>query len=190
PDATRGKPDRKAATGKAGPASKIAKPAPNPYPYYIEFRSRGAVSYGHTFMMFGRVDERGGMIPGEVAGLHPAGGVAEYMAGHILPVPAETGPSEGDLDEIYLNNRYRINLTPEQYERVVGYIRHKQATSKFWHATTNNCNGWAGDVAEFMGLKAPGHMLLPPSYIEEMKRLNRGVATVNLPAGAFASTLQ
>lgn len=170
PPATRGK------QTKAQKATRNAKPAEFAFPYYIEFRSRGAISYGHTFVMFGRTDSLGNMLPGEVAGLHPAGGTTEYVAGHYLPVPAETGPSDGDLEEIYISNRYRINLTAEQYEKVLAFIRHKQATSKFWHAVLNNCNGFAGDIANYMGLQAPSQLLMPPKYIDGLKRLNNNVS--------------
>ena len=163
--------------------SKSARAAPAadyPFPYYIEFRSRGAVSYGHTFVMFGKVDSQGNMLPGEVAGLHPAGGVTEYVAGHYVPVPAETGPSDGDLEEIYISNRYRIDLTADQYQRVLGYIRQKQATSKMWHAVLANCNGWAGEIANYMGLQSPSALLMPPNYIDGLKRLNNNVSRVSV----------
>lgn len=177
---------QKAKPGKEQKAARVARPAEFPYPYYIEFRSRGAISYGHTFVMFGKNDSAGNMLPGEVAGLHPAGGVAEYVAGHYLPVPAETGPSDGDLEEIYISNRYRINLTAEQYPKVLAFIRHKQATSKMWHAVLNNCNGFAGEIANFMGLQAPSALLMPPNYIESLKTMNRQVSLVSLPGMAGA----
>lgn len=170
-----------ARTAKPNTRNRSVKAVENPYPYYIEFRSRGAVSYGHTFVMFGKTDSLGNMLPGEVAGLHPAGGTAEYVAGHYLPVPAETGPSDGDLDERYITKRYRINLTPAQYEKVVGHIRYKQATSKVWHAVLNNCNGFAGEIANFMGLQAPSHMLMPPDYIERLRQMNKFVSNISLP---------
>src|SRR5688500_14795178 len=73
--------------------------------YFIEFRSRSALSYGHTFVVFGRVGEK--LTAKNVAGLHPRGDSSiTYMLGHILMVPADTGASDGDLDEQYTTARY------------------------------------------------------------------------------------
>ena len=40
--------------------------------YFVEFRSRYALSYGHTYVVFGRLNEAGRAANPEVAGLHPA----------------------------------------------------------------------------------------------------------------------
>jgi len=59
--------------------------------YYVEFRSRQAWDYGHTFVVFGRVGE----TPGKknVAGLSPKGDDPKmWLMGHYMPVPADTGP--------------------------------------------------------------------------------------------------
>ena len=174
-------------TGKQTARAEAKREQPE---YYIEFRSRGAVSYGHTFLMHGRIGKGGELVPGEVAGLHPAGGTAEYMAGHMLPVPAETGPSDGDLEERYVTARYRITLSAEQYEKVVGYIRHKQQTTKTWHAVLNNCNGFVADIGNYMGLKAPSAMLLPADFIKGMRSMNGGVSRIALHQSAYAAQPQ
>src|SRR5262245_18737961 len=134
-------------------------PASEARPYFIEFRSRNAANYGHAFVLFGKNGSKG-----SIAGLHPAGdradcvncSVVPWTLGHLVPVPAETGPSDGDDEpELYLTARYRVRLTPAEYKKVVGYIRKKQAETKTWNAITNNCVQFIGDIAEYMGLKAP-----------------------------------
>jgi hypothetical protein len=101
--------------------------------HFIEFRSRYAVSYGHTFVVHGRLNARGEVGPlsaANVAGFHPAGAGPElWTAGHLVPVPAETGPSDGDLEEQYVSARFRVYLTAEQYENLAAHIRAKQASS-------------------------------------------------------------
>jgi len=150
-----------------------AKDAGQPY---IEFRSRYALSYGHTFVVFGRLNARGevGEIkPDMVAGLHPAGAGSElWTIGHAVPVPAETGPSDGDLEEEYVSNRFRVVLTEEQYAKLVAHIRHKQASSPMWHAALYNCNLWTGEIAQYLGLKTGFHWLKPADYIQKIKDLN------------------
>ncbi len=144
------------------------------HPYFVEFRSRTAASYGHAFVFYGRLTPDGHFGRVEVAGLHPAGDSSTvYMMGHLLPVAAETGASYGDLDEQYMTARFCVTLTEGEYNRLVGYIRMRQANTKIWNAMTLNCTGFTGDVARFLGYKAPlNHVQIPEDYINEMHRLN------------------
>lgn len=147
--------------------------------YFIEFRSRYALSYGHTFLVHGRLNAKGEIGPltaDNVAGFHPAGAGSEFWTmGHVVPVPSETGPSDGDLEEEYVSARYRVLLTEAEYARAYARIKQMQANRVPWHAVLYNCSAWVGDVARYMGLKAPvNHLLFPANYINEMKRLNGG----------------
>lgn len=147
--------------------------------YFVEFRSRYALSYGHTFLVHGRLNARGevGQVTADqVAGLHPAGeGPQLWSVGHVVPVPSETGPSDGDLEDEYISARFRVVMDEAQYRRVAAYIRDKQETSPMWHAVLNNCNRWVGEVAQFMGLEAPSNTLLyPADYIASLRALNNG----------------
>jgi hypothetical protein len=149
-------------------------------PYFIEFRSRNAANYGHAFVLYGRNGSKG-----TIAGLHPAGdrpdcvncSVFAWTIGHIIPVPAETGASDGDDEpELYLTARYRIRLTPAEYRKVVAYIKYKQADTKTWNALVNNCAEFIGSIAEYMGLKAPSMIgvFATRVYVEELAQLNGG----------------
>ncbi|WAJ31229.1 hypothetical protein [Antarcticirhabdus aurantiaca] len=141
--------------------------------YYIEFRARSAESYGHTFAMFGRRDRSGKILTREVAGLHPAStSDVPYVLGHLVPVPSETGPSDGDLEDRYMTARYRIDLNRREYEDVVGYIRRLQASSPVWHAVLYNCSTFVGKIANHMGLRAPNSLLFPKTYIETLRAMN------------------
>jgi hypothetical protein len=167
---------------KPAPRPKAAKPATRRTAqhaggrYYIEFRSRYALSYGHTFVMFGRLNARGEIATKEVAGLHPKGDGPElWTIGHAVFVPAETGPSDGDLEDEYASARYRIELTEAEYKRVLAHIRYKQANSPLWHAALYNCNLWTGEIAQFMGLKTPHHWLRPQEFVNGIKEMNGGL---------------
>ncbi len=154
-------------------------------PYFVEFRSRTAVSYGHTFVFYGRLGEGNSFASYKVAGLHPKGddpGV--YMQGMMVPVPSETGASWGDLDEQYLTARFCVTLSEAEYRKVEASINQLKATKKTWHATTYNCNAFAADVARAISLDPPNpNMYLPESFIKRMAELNpRGK-----PATPFAS---
>ena len=160
--------------------------------YFVEFRSRYALSYGHTFLVHGRLNQKGeiGELSAKnVAGFHPAGQGSElWMVGHLVPVPAETGPSDGDLEEEYVSARFRVYLTEAEYSRFYAHLREKQASLAPWHAATYNCNLWVGQIAQFMGLKAPAsHWLYPADYINEMKRLNTEQVAASSAEPAYAA---
>ncbi len=143
--------------------------------YFIEFRSRYALTYGHTYVIFGRLDKSGKMIDRDVAGLHPASNSAvPYVLGHYIPVPAETGASDGDLDDRYRSASWRVMLSEAEYRQVVAYIRKLQARTHFWQATVNNCNAFVGNIARSMGYKTPGIWLRPRNYVIKLRDMNGG----------------
>ncbi len=143
--------------------------------YFIEFRSRSALSYGHTFVVFGRVGER--LTRKNVAGLHPRGdSPATYVLGHVLPVPAETGASDGDLEPQYITARYRVALSARQYAALVPKIRQMQADPPPWNAVVYNCNTFAGDIAHLVGLTAPPPWMLPEDFVNALRALNEPAA--------------
>jgi hypothetical protein len=161
-------------------------------PYFVEFRSRTAVSYGHTFVLHGRLGDGNRYASYQIAGLHPKGddpGV--YMQGMMVPVASETGPSWGDQDEQYLTARFCVTLTEAEYRKALAYIKHLQATKKTWHATTYNCNAFAADIARHIGLDSPNpNMYLPPTFINRMAELNRGGKPSNPFAANFSGFQQ
>jgi hypothetical protein len=143
--------------------------------YFIEFRSRYALSYGHSYVIFGRTNAAGEMVNPEVAGLHPASTSAvPYVLGHFVPVPAETGWSDGDLEEEYRSASWRVMLTEAQYLKVVADIRKLQASTKTWQASVYNCNAFVASIARSMGYKTPGIWLRPQQFITKLREMNGG----------------
>jgi hypothetical protein len=143
-------------------------------PYFIEFRARSAYNYGHTFLVHGRVGQR--ITARDVVGLHPATeSPTPWMIGHLIPVISETGASDGDYEEQYVIARYRVLLTEAEYKRILAHMRYKQTHSPMWHAVLYNCNRFVGEIAEYMGLKAPFNaLLMPKDFINELKAMNGG----------------
>ncbi|MEQ1956505.1 hypothetical protein [Mesorhizobium sp. CN2-181] len=143
--------------------------------YFIEFRSRYALSYGHTYVVFGRTNSAGAMINPEVAGLHPAStSNVPYVLGHFVPVPAETGWSDGDLEEEYRSASWRVMLTEAEYKDVVASIRKIQASSQTWQASVYNCNAFVASIAQSMGYKTPGIWLRPQQFVTKLREMNTG----------------
>src|SRR5262245_54975522 len=140
--------------------------------YYVDFRARTAATYGHAFVWYGRSDQK--QI--EVAGVHPATeSVIPYIVGHLIPVPAETGKSYGDLDEQYLTASYRVYMTEAQAHEVFAYIKRLEGASVVWNAATWNCVAFIQIVALHMGLKVPfNHLLYPEDWVNQLRSLNGG----------------
>ncbi len=154
--------------------------------YFVDFRSRTAATYGHAFLWYGRLNDQGKVGKIEVAGLHPAtDSPIPYVLGHIIPVPAETGKSYGDLDEQYLTASYRVYLNEADARRVFAYIQHKQATSKLWHAGIVNCTGFIADIAAYMGLRTPptATWMYPDVMVNALKAANNGRQEIVLAGG-------
>jgi len=143
-------------------------------PYFVEFRSRGAASFGHTFVLHGRLGEGNRFARFQVAGLHPKGDSTQYTIGLWVPVAAETGPSDGDVDEQFMTARYCVTLTEAEYNKVAVYIKQLQAKHKTWHGTTYNCNSFGMDIAKFIGLDTPNpNANLPKDLINRLAELNK-----------------
>jgi hypothetical protein len=142
--------------------------------YYFEFRSRQAWDYGHTFVVFGRVGEAPSR--NNVAGLSPKGDdPSMWVMGHYVPVPSDTGWTDGDLEDKYITSRYRVLVSKDQYDRTVAYIRSLQAKSTTWSVEMYNCNAFVADIAKFMGLKAPSSTwIYPKVFVTNMRKINTG----------------
>ncbi len=162
----------------------LQRPALSPdKPYFIEFRARNALSYGHASVAFGKLDANGNvprlangdLKPGatEISGLHPASDSnAVYSAGHFVPVLASTGPSDGDHEEAYLLARYRINLTREEFLRTVAVVKSRKSGTQYWNGPLNSCVTYLRRIAEDMGLKTPLARHLPQRFVQSLKAIN------------------
>lgn len=151
------------------------RPADSGKSHFIEFRSRYALSYGHSYVVFGRLDKAGNYINPQVAGLHPKSeDEGPYVLGHFLPVPAETGWSDGDLEEEYRSASWRVMLSEPEYNKVVADIRKLQARSTTWHASLRNCNAFVGDIARSMGYQVPPIWLRPQQFITQLRQKSTG----------------
>jgi hypothetical protein len=172
-------------TANVKPADDGSAAKPLGKPYYIEFRSRSAQSYGHTFAIYGRLNANGRIQTKTVAGLHPATeSPVPWMIGHFVLVPSETGASDGDTEDQYVTARFQVLLSADEYKKVVGYIKGLQAKSPVWHAVLYNCNAFVGDIAKFMGMEAPGStMSMPAEYISSLRELNikKSVGLIGTP---------
>jgi hypothetical protein len=157
---------------QAGPMAPLVTSGSGPY--YIEFRSRFSWDYGHTYIVHGRVGEAPNHS--SVAGLSPVGDDATaWVIGHYVPVPAETGWTDGDLEDKYVTSRYRVLMSKDQYDRIMAYVRDLQGRSHTWSAELYNCNAFVADIAKEMGMKVPSSTLIYPKiFINHLRMMNTG----------------
>jgi hypothetical protein len=190
---------------EAAETASVSTPAPKSSykPYFFEFRARSAATYGHMYVLYGRVNGRGEIVSSDIAGLHPAGdgnncdncSVVPWTIGHVLFVPAETGASDGDLEEKYVSGRYRVMVDAATYKKVATYIAKLKAENPTWNALWRNCVSFGNDIAGNLGLKTPGFVWLEPQdYVNRLRELNGGkpqgplrYAARNAPAAAAAT---
>jgi hypothetical protein len=142
--------------------------------HFIEFRSRLSYAYGHTYMIFGRLDEDGEIIERDGAGLSPvARSAIPFILGHVIPVGSETTTSVDELhNDENVSARWRILLTEAEYAAVEEHIRDLQQESIIWHAALSNCNAFAARVASFMGYGSAFVWLPPTAFINSTRNMN------------------
>jgi hypothetical protein len=165
-------------------------------PYFVEFRSRAAATYGHMYVIYGQLNGRGEIVKSDIAGLHPAGdandcdncSVITWTLGHLLFVPSETGASDGDLEEKYVTARYRVMVDAATFKKVSAHINKLKTDQRVWHALLHNCVSFGNDIAGSLGLKTPTFIWMEPKdYVESLRELNGGKPQKPLRFAAPAS---
>jgi hypothetical protein len=176
-----------AASGSPSDSSNSVRPAvakPSYKPYFVEFRSRSAASYGHMYVFYGQLNGNGEITKSDIAGFHPKGDANDcencslipWTVGHVLFVPSEIGASDGDLEEKYVTGRYRVMVDGATYNKLSAHIKRVKAEKPLWNALVNNCVTFGNDIAGLIGLKTPSgaNLLKPEDFIDSLRELNGG----------------
>jgi hypothetical protein len=158
-----------------GPRASRARPGTQAAPlgavrYFVEFRSRTGF-YGHTYVVYGQLDSRGKRTDVHYAGLYPEGGPVGFMLGHVLPVPATVDAVEDDLTDP-VTEAYLRMVTPEEFAKITAVIERLRANTQLWNALLNNCNDFAAELAQQLGLRTPSTLLIPELFISELREMN------------------
>lgn len=142
--------------------------------YYVEFRARPLNVYGHTYVVYGRLDASGAPAEKRFVGLHPEGDAAGLAAGSLpMLVPATTLPLKEDA-QLPVVAAYRVPITAAQYEQIQRFVYEKRSRPLSWNLYTQNCNNFAGELAKRIGLKVPVQSFqFTPIYIKQLEALNR-----------------
>ncbi len=160
--------------------------------YYIEFRAAQIGAYGHSYAAFGRLNAHG--QPGSVsyADLHPMGNYAIMAIGHLLPVPANT-EWDPDVLKLPIASKYRVNLTANQYHKLLAALRRARADKQpVWNAISNNCNHFIAKLAQAVQMRIPTEFQLSYAFIPALRELNEsnqsaGPSQARLPSKPVAS---
>ena len=139
--------------------------------YFVEFRSRPGYLFGHTYLVYGRMDGRGRRVTQKYAGSYPLDGQRGLIIGSVVPVPSSVRGVKEDYEE-RPSNIYRRKLSAAQYSRLRAVIQHVSADDKHWNLLFANCNDFAIEVAHGMGMSTPPSWALPEVFIAGLRKMN------------------
>ncbi len=149
--------------------------------YYIEFRVAEIGTYGHSYVMYGRLGGNGQPSDRHYADLHPVGSYALMALGHVLPVPANT-TWDPDVLKLPVSSSYRRKLSAAEYQKLLAAIKRANANSeRYWNAITNNCNHYVAALARAIGMNAPNDLKLSYAFVPSLRALNEPTQSATAP---------
>jgi hypothetical protein len=122
-------------------------------------------------VVYGELNGRGERVGMRYAGLYPEGGPVGFMLGHVLPVPATVEPVEDDKTDP-VTERYVRLLSTEAFAKLAAAIERVRANTQLWNALLNNCNDFAAELAQEIGLRTPSTLLIPDLFVSELREMN------------------
>ena len=140
--------------------------------YAVEFRARSGGLLGHTYVAYGPIDGDGRLHRARYAGFYPSGILSQTPLLAVMVTPASVGAEAWDRTKP-TEMVYRRELSARAYTHLDGEVRALRQTRPFWHLVFYNCNSFAADVAESMGLRAPSTLELPKDFVQGLYVLNK-----------------
>jgi hypothetical protein len=135
--------------------------------HFVEFRSRPGDKVGHTYIVYGRLDAAGRPRGVRYAGLYPKSDKAVLMA----PRAAIRGGVRDDF-RLPPNAVYRRHVTAKEFARVRAKVRQIRNRESHWNLLFFNCNDFAIEIAETLGLWRPPGWLLPRDFVGVLRAMN------------------
>lgn len=140
--------------------------------YFVDFRSRPGYLFGHTFIVYGQIDERGRPIHTRYAGNYPIEGQRGLILGSLIPVPSSVRGVREDHKE-RPTNIYRRRLSPADFAKLKRVVNRLRASKRQWNLLFENCNDFAIAVAQGMGMQTPLSWLPPSAFIDSLREMNK-----------------
>jgi hypothetical protein len=136
--------------------------------YFIDFRARKSAHIGHTYLVYFRVDASGHVAEQHHAGLVPE---EDVWNGVFSPIRAAIRKYKDDT-RMPATAIYRRELSAAEFERVGRAVRMLKASEHRWHLIFYNCNDFAIEIAEALGLWRPPSLLPPSVWVGMLRKLN------------------
>ena len=153
-----------------GPVLAAKKP-PERAGYFVDFRSRPGYLFGHSYIVYGRLDERGKPVDTHLAGIYPLDGQAGLIMGSVWPVRASVRGVEEDYKE-RPSNSYRRRLTAAQYAKLLRVVGGLKKSEREWDLLFKNCNDFSIAVAKGVDMTTPPSWLMPKYFVDGLRLLN------------------
>jgi hypothetical protein len=136
--------------------------------YFIDFRARRSSYIGHTYITYFRVGPDGRVSDEQHAGLIPEENV---WNGVFSPIRAAIRKYKDDT-RLPATVIYRRELSAAEFNRVGRAVRLLRANERQWHLIFYNCNDFAIEVAEALGLRRPPSLLPPSMWVGMLRAIN------------------
>ena len=136
--------------------------------YFIDFRARQSTYIGHAFIVYFRVGADGRIIEEHHDGLVPE---EDVWNGLFSPIRATIRKYKDDT-RLPVTDTYRRELTAAEFARVGRAVRVLKATQRQWHLIFYNCNDFAIEIAEALGLRRPPSLMPPGAWVRTMRALS------------------
>jgi hypothetical protein len=140
--------------------------------YFVDFRSRSGYLFGHTFIVYGQIDEHGRPAKTHYAGNYPIDGQRGLILGSLISVPSSVRGVREDYKE-RPTNIYRRRLSPAEFAKLKRVVSHLRASKRQWNLLFQNCNDFAIEVAHRMGMETPLSWLPPSAFIDSLREMNK-----------------
>jgi hypothetical protein len=124
--------------------------------HYLEFRTRnypGSPS-GHLYVVFGELNESGKVVSRFHIGLAPDWLAIGFVGGAFVDVPAHLTPRRMECSGGVID-AWRISISPAQYEAITRKARSSLINPPLWSMFGFNCNHFAAQFGDIIGLKHP-----------------------------------
>ena len=141
--------------------------------HFVDFRARPGALWGHTFIVYGRIDANGRAHEVGRAGLYPDDDHAGLIAGTLVPVNARVQAVPGDFSE-RPSAIYRRHLSDADYARLQAKLARMRGDERAWHLMLFNCNHFGIAIARELGLAAPPAVLVPNAWVRALAAMNGG----------------
>ena len=109
------------------PAEPAGVPLSSDAQYFVDFRSRSGYVFGHTYIVYGRLNTRGQPRELRYAGIYPLDNGRGLVFGSMIPVAASVRGLEEDR-KAAPTNVYRRRITGAQYAGLSAAVRRMGAT--------------------------------------------------------------